>query len=132
MTSAFLVKYMKACKCIGVRWECMCQKSLLSCVAVVCDQLLKHVGLCDHMDSPPGSSVSGISQARMLEWVAISSSRGSSWSRDLTQVSCVSCIAGGFFITEPLFKLMILFCIHRFMYKHIVDFLPLETEGVRN
>ena len=37
-----------------------------------------------------------------------------------------------FLITEPLFKLMILFCIHRFMYKHIVDFLPLEIEGIRN
>ena len=35
--------------------------------------------LCDHMDcSPPGSSVHGILQARILEWVAISSSRGSS------------------------------------------------------
>ena len=32
--------------------------------------------------SPPGSSVRGISQARILEWVAISSSRGSSQSRD--------------------------------------------------
>ena len=37
--------------------------------------------LCDLMDcSPPGSSVHGILQARILEWVAISSSRGSSWS----------------------------------------------------
>ena len=35
--------------------------------------------------SPPGSSVHGISQARILEWVAISSSRGSSWPRDGTQ-----------------------------------------------
>ena len=35
--------------------------------------------LCDPLDrSPPGSSVTGILQARMLEWVAISSSRGSS------------------------------------------------------
>ena len=35
--------------------------------------------LCDLMDcSPPGSSVGGISQARILEWVAISSSSGSS------------------------------------------------------
>ena len=35
--------------------------------------------LCDPMDcSPPGSSVHGILQARLLEWVAISSSRGSS------------------------------------------------------
>ena len=36
----------------------------------------------------PGSSARGISQARILQWVAISSSRGSSWSRDGTHVSC--------------------------------------------
>ena len=39
--------------------------------------------------SLPGSSVQGISQARILEWVAISSSRGSSRPRDQTQVSCI-------------------------------------------
>ena len=44
--------------------------------------------LCDPMDcSLPGSSVRGIFQARILEWVAISFSRGSSWPRDRTQVS---------------------------------------------
>ena len=49
--------------------------------------------LCNPMDcSPPGSSVHGILQARILEWVAISFSRGSSQPRDQTQVSCVSCI----------------------------------------
>ena len=37
--------------------------------------------------SPPGSSIHGILQARILEWVAISFSRGSSWPRDRTQVS---------------------------------------------
>ena len=37
--------------------------------------------------SPPGSSVLGILQARILEWVAISFSRGSSWPRDWTQDS---------------------------------------------
>ena len=42
--------------------------------------------------SPPGSSARGIFQARILEWVAFSSSRGSSWSRVRTWVSCVSCI----------------------------------------
>ena len=48
--------------------------------------------LCDPMDcSPPGFSVRGILQARILEWVAMSSSRGSSRPRDRTQVSCVSC-----------------------------------------
>ena len=44
--------------------------------------------LCDPMDSsPPGSSVHRILQARILEWVAISFSRGSSWPKDQTQVS---------------------------------------------
>ena len=51
--------------------------------------------LCDPMNcSPPGFSVHGILQARILEWVAISFSRGSSQPRDRTQVSC---IAGRFF-----------------------------------
>ena len=40
----------------------------------------------------PGSSVHGISQARILQWVTIPSFRGSSWPRGWTQVSCVSCI----------------------------------------
>ena len=44
--------------------------------------------LCDPVDcSPPCSSVHGVFQARVLEWVAISFSRGSSWPRDQTQVS---------------------------------------------
>ena len=51
--------------------------------------------LCNLMDSSwPGSSVHGIFQARILEWVAISFSRGSSPPRDQT---CVSCIASRFF-----------------------------------
>ena len=53
----------------------MCAKSLQLC-------------LCDPMDcSPPGSSVHGILQARILEWVAIPFSLGSSQPRDRTQVS---------------------------------------------
>ena len=47
--------------------------------------------------SPPGSSVHEILLARILEWVAISFCRGSSWPRDWTRVSC---IAGGFFTPE--------------------------------
>ena len=55
-------------------------------------QSLSHVQLfCNPMDySLPGSSVHGILQARVLEWVAISSSRGSSQPRDWTHVSCIS------------------------------------------
>ena len=48
--------------------------------------------------SPPGSSVHGILQARILEWVAIYVSRASSRPRDQTQLSC---IAGEFFTVEP-------------------------------
>ena len=49
--------------------------------------------LCDPVDcSPLGFSVHGILQARILEWVAVSSSRGSSQPRDQTRISYVSCI----------------------------------------
>ena len=55
--------------------------------------------LCNPMDfRPPGSSVHGILQARILEWVAIPSSRGSSQPRDRTHGFF---IAGRFFTTEP-------------------------------
>ena len=61
---------------------CLLAKSLQSCLT-----------LCDPMDcSSPGSSVHGILQARILEWIVISSSRGSSQSWDWTPFSYVSCI----------------------------------------
>ena len=61
--------------------------------------------LCDAMDySLPGSSVHGIFQASIMEWVAISSCHGSSWPRDQSYICCVSCIAGWFFTTAPLGK----------------------------
>ena len=50
--------------------------------------------------SPSDTSVHGILQARILEWVAMPSSRESSQPRDRIQ-SCVSHIAGGFFTAEP-------------------------------
>ena len=60
--------------------------------------LLSHSAMsntCELMDcSPPGFSVHWILQAKILEWVAIPFSRGSSWPRDRTQVSCT---ASGFF-----------------------------------
>ena len=47
--------------------------------------------LCNPTDcSPPGSSIHGILQARILEWVAITFSRGFSWPRDQTHMSCIS------------------------------------------
>ena len=62
-------------------WDCAC---MLSCFS--------RIWLCNPMDcGPPGSSVRGILQARILERVAVSSSRGSSQPRDRTCVSCISC-----------------------------------------
>ena len=49
-------------------------------------KLLSLVQLCN----PMGSSIHGIFQARVLEWVATSFSRGSSWPRDRTWVSCIA------------------------------------------
>ena len=71
---------------IAVKWTlCVCAYSVAQACQTLCSS-----GDC----SPPGSSVHGVFSARMLEWVAISSARGSSWSRDWT---CVSWIAGRFF-----------------------------------
>ena len=57
------------------------------CVCVLVAQLCPT--LCDPTDcSPPGSSVHGVLQARILEWVDIFFSRASSRPRDQTQVSC--------------------------------------------
>ena len=49
--------------------------------------------LCDCMDyKPPGSSVRGILQARILKWVVMPSSRGSSQAKDWIQVSCIQMV----------------------------------------
>ena len=75
---------------------CLCPhppKTFASLVHFVCLESESEVTqscptLCNPVDcSPPGSSVHGILQARILEWVAISFSRGSSRPRDWTQVS---------------------------------------------
>ena len=53
--------------------------------------------LCNPLDySPQSYPVHELFQARILEWVAISSFRGSSWPRDQTHISCVSCISDRF------------------------------------
>ena len=73
----------------GSTWAvcCACTQRLWFCLS-----------LWDPMDcSPPGSSVHGLLQARILEWVAMPSSRESSQPKDQTHVSCISCIAVEFF-----------------------------------
>ena len=83
-------------------WYSYCLLSF-ACNIVSCHviRILQHVHaksfqscptLCDPMDcSPPGSSVHGTLQARILEWVAMPSSRGSSQLKDGTHISHVSC-----------------------------------------
>ena len=71
-----------------IQW-CYIQGNLLSQKKVLVVQSCPTP--CKSMDcSPPGSSVHGIFQARILEWLAISFSRGSSWSRDRTRISCTA------------------------------------------
>ena len=61
------------------------------CVSVcVCSAPQLFLPLCNpKICTPPGSSVYGISQARILEWIAISFSRGCSQTRDWTWPSCI-------------------------------------------
>ena len=84
-------------------WLCLCAECS---VAKSCPTL------CHRIDcSSPGPTVHKILQARKLEWVAMPSSRRSSWPRDQTHISCDSCIAGEFFRAEPLGKLIL--CMHK-------------------
>jgi len=75
------------------------------CPRVCCAQSFQSCPtLCNPMDcSLPGSSVHRILQVRILEWVAISSSRGSSQPSDQTSVSCMSCIGRWCFFCFVLF-----------------------------
>ena len=76
-----------------------CEDGRLSLFTLVCVSVAQPcLTLCNPMDcSPSGSSVREISQVRILEWVVISFSRGSS---QLTDQTCVSCI-GRQIVTEP-------------------------------
>ena len=83
--------------------------------------------------SPPDSSVPGILQARMLEWVAIPFSRGSSWLRDWTWVSC---IVGGFVTIwatrEALLYNEVLFFFWTSKEAQLVKNLPANAGDARN
>ena len=71
----------------------------------------------DPMDcSLPDSSVHGIFLARILEWMAISFSRGFFQPRDGTWVSC---IAGRFFTTEPLRSMVVLNCLWLYLIGYV-------------
>ena len=98
VTSGILTKEPGQLHCLFPSW---CHY-FFHCVCVWCSVAQLSPTLFDPMDcSPPGSSVHGVFQARILQWVALSYSRGSSLPRDLTQVSHITPLAGEFFITVP-------------------------------
>ena len=72
----------------GYMWACVC----------VCVHAKSCLTLCDPLDcSLPVFSVHRILHTRILKWISISSFRGPSRPRNQTRISCISCIAGGFF-----------------------------------
>ena len=86
-TSLGLSTFLQMTQFSSFLWfHCICgHVCMLSCFS--------HIRLCNTMNcGSPGSSVHGILQGRILEWVAMSSSRASSWHRDQTCIFYVSCI----------------------------------------
>ena len=87
--------------------------------------------LHDPMDwSPPGSSVHGIFLARLLEWVAIPFSRGSSQLRDQTQVSCFAGRIFTVWATREAQYLLVRAVYMSYCYGHIVSLASRNSEIV--
>ena len=95
LVGAFILVHRWLSSCYAYTWE----KNLLSCLFLKVEVFVTQLCpiLCDPMD-PLGSSVCGILQARVLEWVAIPFSRGSSQPRDRTRISGIE---GRFLPSEP-------------------------------
>ena len=72
-------------------YYCKVKERLAECMHA-CSVTKSCLTLCDPMDAP-GPSVHGIPQPKILEWLVISSSRGSSQARARTHASCISCIS---------------------------------------
>ena len=95
------------CHVLSSSWLHSCRGGI-PCAVCVCSVAQLCLTLCEPMDySPQGSSVHGISQARILKWVAISYSRESSQSRVEPMSNTSLALAGGFFFflttAPPLF-----------------------------
>ena len=84
--------------------------------------LLSHVWLCNPMNwSLSGSSVHGFFQARMLEWVAISFSRGSSWPKNWTLVSRTVCRQTLYRMShQGSLSLYIYMCVYIYIHTHVL------------
>ena len=96
--------YLLGCTVRSVLRQCCWAPKVLESleIFVLCVCVQSCPTFCDPMDcSPPGSSIRGNFQARILELVAMPSSRASSQPRDQTCFPFISCTGGEFFITEP-------------------------------
>ena len=88
--------------CKQILYHLSHQGSPILSMCVLCSVTLVFPTLCHLMDcSPPGSSVHKILQARILEWVAMPFSRGSSRPRNWNHGSCISAWRADFLPTEP-------------------------------
>ena len=95
--SIYTCKLFKCLKFIWIKVKVICSQWFWNRFFFCCLVTISYLTPLRPMDcSPPGSSVSGISQAWILDRVAIS--RASSQPRDQTRISCIS---GGFFTSEP-------------------------------
>ena len=82
-------KRIHTCICITESRCCTPETLLINCCCCSVAKLCLTLSW-SHVLSPPGSPVHGTSQARILEWAAISFSRGSAWPRNQTWVLCIS------------------------------------------
>ena len=96
-------------------FESVCVRIFVSMYVHVCTRaksLQLCQTLCDPVDcSPPGFSVHAILQVRILEWVAVSSSRGSSQPRDQTRISMSPALPGRFFTTSATWEAHVFVCV---------------------
>ena len=91
------------------------------------------LSFCDPMDcSLPGSSVHGFFQARILKWTAISFTRGSSWPRNWTWVSCIAGRFSNIWATEEAHFICLVVSSVQFSHSVVSDFLrPHESQHAR-
>ena len=103
-------------------------KYICVCVCVVVTQSCPN--LCDPMDcSPPGSSVHGICQARILKWISIPFAKESSQRRDWSRVSC---IAGWFLLlNEPHTRVCVCVCVCVCIYTDIYIYITASLVAQR-
>jgi len=85
-----------------ILWITLCKHLFpIMCCCCCCSVAQSCPTLCSPMDCSQRLLCPWNSQARIPEWVAISFSIRSSWSRDRTHVSCIFTMASKFFTTEP-------------------------------